>query len=87
MTEKIDRPAFVLDDYLEYLNELRESSETNMQKKTKEDVICPECGATFPESYRKQRCSECGHPLVILEQRDPITAAKAEADLKREMGE
>jgi len=57
------------------------------QKKTKEDVICPECGATFPESYRKQRCSECGHPLVILEQRDPITAAKAEADLKREMGE
>jgi len=57
------------------------------QKKTKEDVICPECGATFPESYRKQRCSECGHPLVILEQRDPITAAKAEADLKREMRE
>ena len=57
------------------------------QKKTKEDVICPECGATFPESYRKQRCSECGQPLVILEQRDPITAAKAEADLKREMGE
>jgi len=57
------------------------------QKKTKEDVICPECGATFPESYRKQRCSECGHPLVILEQRDPITAAKAEADLKREIGE
>ena len=57
------------------------------QKKTKEDVICPECGATFPESYRKQRCPECGHPLVILEQRDPITAAKAEADLKREMGE
>jgi len=57
------------------------------QKKTKEDVICPECGATFPESYRKQRCSECGQPLVILEQRDPITAAKAEADLKREIGE
>jgi len=57
------------------------------QKKTKEDVICPECGATFPESYRKQRCSECGQPLVILEQRDPITAAKAEADLKREMRE
>ena len=57
------------------------------QKKTKEDVICPECGATFPESYRKQRCSECGHPLVILEQRDPITAAKAEADLKREIEE
>jgi len=57
------------------------------QKKTKEDVICPECGATFPESYRKQRCPECGHPLVILEQRDPITAAKAEADLKREIGE
>ena len=57
------------------------------QKKTKEDVICPECGATFPENYRKQRCSECGHPLVILEQRDPITAAKAEADLKREMRE
>ena len=57
------------------------------QKKTKEDVICPECGATFPESYRKQRCSECGHPLVILEQRDPITAAKAEADLKREIRE
>ena len=83
MTEKIDRPAFVLDDYLEYLNELRESSETNMQKKTKEDVICPECGATFPE----QRCPECGHPLVILEQRDPITAAKAEADLTTEMGE
>ena len=53
------------------------------QKKIKEDVICPECGATFPE----QRCPECGHPLVILEQRDPITAAKAEADLKREMGE
>ena len=68
----------VLDDYLEYLNELHES---------KEDVICLECGATFPESYRKQRCSECGQPLVILEQRDPITAAKAEADLKREMGE
>ena len=57
------------------------------QKKIKEDVICLECGATFPESYRKQRCSECGHPLVILEQRDPITAAKAEADLKREMRE
>ena len=57
------------------------------QKKTKEDVICPECGATFPESYRKQRCFECGQPLVILEQRDPITAAKAEADLKREIGE
>jgi len=57
------------------------------QKKTKEDVICPECGATFPENYRKQRCSECGQPLVILEQRDPITAAKAEADLKREMRE
>ena len=55
------------------------------QKKTKEDVICPECGATFPENYRKQRCSECGQPLVILEQRDPITAAKAEADLKREV--
>jgi len=72
---------------LEYLNELRESGETNMQKKIKEDVICLECGATFPESYRKQRCPECGHPLVILEQRDPITAAKAEADLKREMRE
>ena len=57
------------------------------QKKTKEDVICPECGAIFPENYRKQRCSECGQPLVILEQRDPITAAKAEADLKREMSE
>jgi len=57
------------------------------QKKTKEDVICPECGATFPENYRKQRCSECGQPLVILEQRDPITAAKAEADLEREVGE
>ena len=84
MTEEIDLPAFIIDDYLEYLNKLHESSETNMQKKTKEsDVICPECGATFPE----QRCSECGHPLVILEQRDPITAAKAEADLKREIGE
>ena len=57
------------------------------QRKTNEDVICRECGTTFPESYRKQRCSECGQPLVILEQRDPITAAKAEADLKREMRE
>jgi len=28
--ETIERPAFVLDEHLEYLDELRESGETNM---------------------------------------------------------